>query len=191
MREANKKSLAPAAKSSLWASAILALVFTAGCASEPGPNPELPRIGLLSQFTSHNLCSLGASPEIRVYDVPPGVTTYRVKITSVGALIGAPWQIDVPANGQTIPEGGLAGYEAPCPPERQVFRYRFEVMALTADGSPVAYGWNFFTATWLGRVAELERQRLMRGLPATSPVPVAVGETFWAPRADKPPFFNN
>jgi hypothetical protein len=137
MREANKKSQAMAVKRSPWLGAVLALAFLAGCASEPGPNPQLPRIGLLSQFTSHNLCSLGVSPEIRLYDVPAGAASYRVSITLISALISPPWQTAVAANGPVIAEGALAGYEGPCPPERQIFRYRFEVLALGADGQPL------------------------------------------------------
>jgi hypothetical protein len=191
MREANKKSPGPAAKRGLWAGVVLVLGFLAGCASERGPNPQLPRIGLLSQFTSHNLCTLGISPEIKLYDVPSGVATYRVQMTLISALFAPPWQADVAANGTTIPEGALAGYEGPCPPERQTFSYRFEVMALGNDGQPVAYGWNFASTAWLTRITDIERQRLERGQPATSQLPASPSRPFWRPWSDQPAFFNN
>src|SRR5260221_12217429 len=107
MREANKKSPASALLFQSWLGAILALVLVGGCASEAGPHPELPRLGLLSQFTSRNLCSLGASPEIRVYEAPSGVATYRIQITSLNGLITPSWTTDVPASGTLIPDAAL------------------------------------------------------------------------------------
>jgi hypothetical protein len=190
MQEANKKAWA-AAKHISWLLALLAPISMAGCASEAGPHPELPRIGVLSQFSSHNLCSLGVSPEIGVYDAPPGAATYRVQMTFVGGLTGETWQAETPARGTIIPEGALTGYEGPCPPERQTFRYRVEVLALAANGEPVGYGWNFMSTLWLARVAEAERQRLLKGLPATGQLQkFAPPKSFWAPRADEPAFFN-
>src|SRR6266849_3150181 len=107
MREANEKNPAPTVRYRTWVGAALALAFMYGCASQAGPNPELPRLGLMSQFTSHNLCSLGLSPEIRVFDVPPNVATYRVKITMINALIGSPWETQIAATGSVIAEGTL------------------------------------------------------------------------------------
>ncbi len=185
MREAIKK--APVKLLTVLAAAA---GLVGGCASERGPHPELPRAGLATQFTSHNLCSLGVSPEIQLFDIPAGATRYRVRQTLVSALIAHGWEAEVPAHGAVIPEGALADYPGPCPPERQIFTYRIEVMAFAGDGRPLAYGWNFVSAPALSRVVAQEQNRVARGLPAIPPITLTVSQDPWQVPPTRPAFFS-
>jgi hypothetical protein len=185
MREANEKR-----PWRVWACVAVGAALLAGCASERGPHPELPRLGLLSQFTSHNLCGLGVSPEIKVFDVPAGTASYRVQMTLVSAVMSKTWQNETPARGTVIPEGALPSYDAPCPPERQIFRYRLEVMAMAANGQPVAYGWNFFGTPALSTTVNLEQGRTARGLPPYPQLPDDPAANPWPRHPDKPDFYS-
>jgi hypothetical protein len=162
------------------------LLLAAGCANDRGPHPELPRMGLYAAFTSHNLCGLGVSPEIRFIKPPPNATTYRIKMTNVSALSGPSSEFTLPASmafdrsGQmVIPEGAIADFPAPCVPEgiiQQYFNYRMEVLALE-NGRPLAYGWNFSVAYSLSRqlgyeqLAEQQRRRERIAARGASPQP--------------------
>lgn len=161
-----------------WHGAVsaVALLAIAGCAPDRGPHPNLPLLGIQAEFTSKNLCSLGVSPELRLGGVPAGAATYRWRLTNVGVLRGPTWQADVPADGAIIPEGAIADFPTPCPGEQQTMVYRFEVMALAADGRPLAYGWNFVSAISTTRRVEMEQARASGRLSAPdriAPVPVS------------------
>jgi hypothetical protein len=147
----------------------VALVVMTGCAADRGPHPDLPPLGIQAEFTSKNLCSLGVSPEVRLGGVPAQTATYRWRMTNVGVLFAPRWQADVAANGPTIPEGAVADFPTPCPGELQNLVYRFELMALSADGRPLAYGWQFVTAVSTTLQVEREQARAAGKLPAPAP----------------------
>lgn len=155
---------------------VPALLAASACANDRGPYPNLPPLGLQAEFTSKNLCGLGVSPEVRLGGVPAGTATYRWRITNVSVLFAQPWQIDLPANGPTIPEGAVAEFPTPCLGELELPRsttYRFEIMALAADRRPLAYGWNFISARSLPYQLDIERMREARRIEApdrTAPV---------------------
>ena len=221
MREAKQKAArfgAPAA--GRWCRrlmpGLLGAGLLAGCANDRGPHPELPRVGVSSGFTSLNLCSNGVSPAIYLTSPPAGTATYRLKMTMANALVAPSWQFDVPASAATtaasgsfgpnartratITQGAIADFPAPCPPERQVYVYRVEVLALAADGRSLGYGWGFASAQSLARQlsaernVQLQRQKARdeaaaRGLPPPAetalpgagnpkPVPYASGSSY-------------
>ncbi|HEX9466201.1 MAG TPA: hypothetical protein VGB82_26685 [Alphaproteobacteria bacterium] len=131
-----------------------------------GPHPELPRLGISAAFTSHNLCGLGVSPEIRLIKPPSAAATYQMKMTLVSALSAPSWEFTLPAPTETrergivYPEGAIPDFPAPCVPETEVpqyFYYRLELMARANDGRPIAYGWSFAVAYSLTRQLGLER----------------------------------
>ena len=182
-----------------WLLSLAVAAVAGGCANDRGPHPDLPRIGIDTGFTAHSLCGEGVSPALRVISPPAGAATYRIKMTMVNALAGPSWQFDVPAttlvnttppggsrNVATIPEATIPDFPAPCPPERQIYVYRLEVMAMGSGGAPLAYGWSFASAQSLVHQLATERlsqQRLQRardaaaarGLPppVEQPVPTA------------------
>jgi len=134
------------------------------CANDRGPYPNLPTMGVFSEFKSRNLCGLGESPEIKLGAVPPNTATYRLLISQVSTLRGGRWQADIPASGPGIAEGALNGFDLPCPADKQVLTYRLEVMALAADARPLGYGWGFSSAISLPEQIEIE-QRLAKRPP--------------------------
>jgi hypothetical protein len=162
----------------LLGAVVLAL---GGCAGDPGPYPELPPLGMQTEFSSRNLCGLGVSPEVRLGGVPAQAAIYRWRMTNVGVLRAPRWQADLPAGGPVIPAGAVPDFPAPCPGELQTFVYRFEIMALAADGRPLAYGWQFVSAISTTRTVEREQLRALGRVPApdrTTPI-----------GASKPTFF--
>ena len=82
------------------------------------------------------------SPRIRVSGIPEGTRTFEVKLTN----------IDVPAWNQgggsvandgsgVIPAGALKiGYNGPCPPPGERYKYEFSVMALDDHGVIIGFG---------------------------------------------------
>ncbi len=155
-----------------WLLSLLMASLTVACANDRGPHPDLPRIGVSTVFTARNLCSEGVSPAVTLISPPAGAATYRVKMTMASALAAPSWQFDVPVSAKTlldatppnavrtagtIAEGAITDFPAPCPPERQIYIYRIEVMALGAGGAPLGYGWGFVTAQSLTRQLAAER----------------------------------
>lgn len=166
-----------------WGGLLGAAVLTlGGCAADRGPHPELPPIGIQAEFTSRNLCSLGVSPQVRLGGVPAQTAAYRWRMTNVSVLRAPRWQTDLPAGGPLIPAGAVPDFPTPCPGELQNFVYRFEIMALAADGRPLAYGWQFVPAVSTTRTVEREQLRALGRVPApdrTAPIGVA-NPTFFA-----------
>jgi hypothetical protein len=161
--------------------AAFCCLVVAACAGDAGPYPDLPVLGISGKFSSKNLCSLGVSPALMLSQLPVGTAIYRVRMTDVSVLMGARWQGEVPARGAAIPEGALAELPLPCPAEKQTLTFRLEVMALTADGRPLAYGWNFLSAQSIENVLSVEREQAKSRQPAdVTPV-----------RPSRPPFFTN
>jgi hypothetical protein len=141
----------------------------------------LPPIGIQAEFTSRNLCSLGVSPEVRLGGVPAQTATYRWRMTNVSVLRASRWQTDLPASGPLIPAGAVPDFPTPCPGELQNFVYRFEIMALAADGRPLAYGWQFISAVSTTLAVEREQARASSRSPARDlNAPISVS---------RPPFF--
>lgn len=136
--------------------AALTPLLLAGCARDRGPHPELPFIGVAVEYTSHNLCSLGQTPAIKLYGAPGGAARYRVRITNVGVLSGPSWEVETPATGAVIAEGALGDVPNPCPSELQSYTYRYEVMALAGNSQPLGYGWNFINVQSLPRRVQIE-----------------------------------
>ena len=175
----------------LAAAILLALPLMSGCANDPGPHPELSRLGVFTRVTSRNMCGLGVSPAIGVYEAPAGTAFYRVQMRLINAL-GAPgWTGEARATGPIIAEGAFPDFPGPCPPERQVFSYRLEVMALAADGRPLAFGWNFFGVLPIGREVATEELIAAHGGDPFPPPPKSVSQStlIYSPPPGKPFFF--
>jgi len=96
-------------------------------------------------------------------------------MTMMNALVAPSWQFDVAAAGNvrtiptalprgsaTIAEGAITDFPAPCPPERQNYVYRIEVMAMAPNGASLGYGWAFASAQSLLRQLDAERLRRIR-----------------------------
>lgn len=157
-----------------FAGVLLAL---AACANDRGPHPNLPPLGIRTDFTSKNLCSLGVSPEIVLGNVPPNTATYRVRVTEVSTLRGPRWQGDLPASGPSIPQEALEGFDLPCPADKQTLTYRLEIMALAAAGQPLGYGWVFANARSIADTIESEQRRAKEG--PRPPLPAPAGRPFF------------
>jgi hypothetical protein len=162
-------------------------VLASACAGDRGPHPELPFMAVSSAFRVANLCSLGVSPEIRLVGVPQGTALYRLMVTNVSVLRATRQRVEVAAAGPTIPEGALTEFELPCPSELQTMNYRFEVMAIAADGRPLAYGWNFITARNVAVQLEIERNQALR--PPPVPDVENAARISRSPSISRPTFF--
>jgi hypothetical protein len=151
------------------------VALAAGCASPPEPFPELPRLGVATQLTSRNLCGLGVSPAISINKVPPATARYRLRLTNTDVLIQTPWQTTADATPGGFAEGALADYQAPCVGDLTVnnyypyFRHRLEVLALDAQGRPLAYGSTTFLVQSVS--ATVDRARNAATQPALTPMP--------------------
>jgi phosphatidylethanolamine-binding protein (PEBP) family uncharacterized protein len=121
--------------------AVLVVVLSlAGCAPvQTVQTDTLPRMGVDYAFASKHKCASGASPELRLANVPPGVTSFDVAMTDLDVPSFQHWRQTIPASGAVIREGAGKGYYGPCPPYGS-HRYKIEVIAKDAGGKPVAYG---------------------------------------------------
>jgi hypothetical protein len=138
--------------------AALGLAATiAGCAPPKQPFPDLPRLSVSPQVNSRNLCGLGVSPAIGIPDAPPDTARFQLRMTNVDVLFQAPWQVTLPAQPGGIAEGAASDYPAPCLGARQVYLYRFEVLALDAAAHPLAYGQTVVYIWPLDRTLAAER----------------------------------
>ena len=99
---------------------------------------KLPKMGVDFAFEQKHKCQ-GASPEIRLSNIPAGVTTYEITMTDLDVPTFHHWSQTVPAKGSVIPEGTVVGYFGPCPPSG-THRYQIEVVARDAQRNPLAYG---------------------------------------------------
>ena len=115
--------------------ALTAVLVVAGAAAAA----DVGRLGVDVAFGPKNKCA-GMSPEIRLSDVPPGTTSYDVKLTDLDVPDFRHWSQTLPAAGPVIREGAGTKYYGPCPPGGTQHRYRIEVSALGATGTPLAKG---------------------------------------------------
>lgn len=145
--------------------AMATIGFVAGCANERGPHPDLPPLGVQLEFRSTNLCGQGVSPQIRLGGVPANTATYKLRFTNVTVLHAPRRETTIKADAPIIPEDAIPEFDPPCPGELQTFSYRLEVMALAANGLPLAYGWNFASVHPLTLQIEREQQDAKRVPP--------------------------
>ncbi len=156
------------------AAALALALMLAGCAPTV-PFPTLPRLTVTTQFGVDNLCDAGLSPQIRLSGVPDGTTDYTVQITDIEVLIQKPWRETVPLSSKSeIPEGAAKSYDGPClgdmtrfPPTTPYgYLHRVEVLALGADGQPLAYG---STVVWVeSPYITAKRARLRQQQPGST-----------------------
>lgn len=143
--------------------ALLLLVGLAACAPPAPPFPELPRLGVSTQVTTKNMCSLGVSPQIAIRNAPAATDRYTVRMTNMDVLFGDPWQTTAAAQPGGFAEGALPDFPAPCVGElsinsqRYYFSYRFEVLAIDAQGRPLAYGQTTVPVYGIDRALAIER----------------------------------
>lgn len=156
---------------------LLLASAVSACASPPPPFPELPRLGVLAQLTSRNLCGLGVSPAIAISGAPQATAQYRLRMTNIDVLFRQPWQTTVSAGSAgTIPEGAIADYVAPCVGDLSQFsfyryqQYRLEVMALDPQNRPLAYGQTTLLAQSVNATLDRERAALRPVAPGTRPL---------------------
>jgi phosphatidylethanolamine-binding protein (PEBP) family uncharacterized protein len=96
-------------------------------------------LGVALTFTAWNKCQ-GASPEIRLAQVPPGTVAFKVHMIDEDVPSFRHWDQTIPATGLMIPAGaGKGSYYGPCPPSGK-HTYRVTVTALDAAGEPLAQG---------------------------------------------------
>lgn len=139
--------------------ALIAALGLCACAPPTPPYPELPRMDVSAAIGSKNMCGLGVSPAIAVRNVPSGTTQYGVQITNIDVLYQQPWRATVPAVPTGIAEGAAQNYDAPCLGDRQVYRYRIDVMAQDGSGRPLAYGQQIVPLYPIDRTVKGERDR--------------------------------
>jgi hypothetical protein len=153
---------------------LLLASAVSACASPPPPFPELPRLDVSARLGSRNLCGLGVSPAIAISGVPRTTARYRLRMTNVDVLFQQPWQATVDV-ADTIPEGAIADYEAPCVGDLDEMayyryqRYRLEVMALDPQNRPLAYGQVYMPVRSVSATLERERAGLSPTAPDTWP----------------------
>lgn len=115
---------------------VLVGLAAAGCATVD--TSKLPRMGVDFAFDQKHKCQ-GVSPEIRLGNVPAGVTSYEVRMTDLDVPSFHHWAQTIPAAGPVVREGAGSGYFGPCPPSG-THRYQIEVIARDGQKQPVAYG---------------------------------------------------
>jgi hypothetical protein len=91
-------------------------------------------------MTARNLCYAGASPLIKIAEVPAGTASFRVRFQNVSAIFTSPSDYQVAADGSQIAEGAIEGYRGLCPGERQIVYVRIDVLALDANGYALGLG---------------------------------------------------
>ena len=159
------------------AGALLALA--AACASPPEPFPELPRLGVATQFTSRHVCGLGVSPPIAIASAPPATAQYRVRLTNTDVLLPNAWQTTADAAPGGLAEGALADYQAPCIGDLQInsfypyYMYRLEVLALDSQSRPLAYGYTTVQVQSVTTLVDRERSVAGRSAPPAQPIRAA------------------
>jgi hypothetical protein len=83
-----------------------------------------------------------ASPRIRVSGIPDGTRTLEVKLTNINVPAWNQGGGRVANDGSgIIPAGALnIGYNGPCPPPGERYKYEFSVMALDDHGVIIGFG---------------------------------------------------
>lgn len=114
---------------------VLVGLAAAGCATVD--TSKFPRMGVDFAFDQKHRCQ-GMSPEIRLANVPAGVTSYEVTMTDLDVPSFHHWAQTTPAT-PVVREGAGFGYFGPCPPSGTQ-RYQIEVIARDGQKHPVAYG---------------------------------------------------
>lgn len=135
----------------------MGVLLLAACAPPPPPFPDLPRLDVRTAFGSRNQCEYAVSPAIRIARVPPETARYVVKVTNLDVLYSTPWQGIVAAGPEGIAEGAIPGFPAPCPGDLQSYAYRIEVLAQTAQGTPLGYGATRTTVLPIAQTLRRER----------------------------------
>ena len=125
---------------------VLTVVTTlaVGCANNQN-KIEIPkdaaRMGVAFSWEGIEACT-HTSPEIRVTNIPDGTEVLEVKLTN----------LDVPewnqgggkveyGGSELIPAGALdIGYNGPCPPPGQTYKYEFSVLAMDAEDGVIGFG---------------------------------------------------
>jgi hypothetical protein len=121
---------------------MLVGLAAAGCATVD--TSKLPKMGVDLAFDQKHKCQ-GVSPEIRLANVPTGITSYEVRMTDLDVPSFHHWAQTIPAAGPVVREGAGSGYFGPCPPSG-THRYQVEVIARDGQKQPVAYGEKTVTA---------------------------------------------
>src|SRR5574341_91132 len=116
--------------------AVVAVAAVTACAT--ADTSKLPRMGVDFAFDQKHKCQ-GASPEIRLSNVPGGVASYEVKMTDLDVPSFHHWSQTLAATGAVIREGAGVGYFGPCPPSG-THRYEITVLARDSQKQAVAYG---------------------------------------------------
>lgn len=82
------------------------------------------------------------SPEIRVSNIPDGTEALLVKLANVNVPEWNQGGGKIDFNGSAIiPAGALKiGYNGPCPPPGQTYKYEFSVMAVDAEDVVIGFG---------------------------------------------------
>jgi phosphatidylethanolamine-binding protein (PEBP) family uncharacterized protein len=83
-----------------------------------------------------------ASPQIQVSDIPEGTRSFQVKLTNLEVPAWNQGGGKAPNDGSgIIPAGALnIGYNGPCPPPKQRYKYEFLVLALDDQGAIIGFG---------------------------------------------------
>jgi phosphatidylethanolamine-binding protein (PEBP) family uncharacterized protein len=118
--------------------AALVLAMLPASISTAADTSKRPPIGVDFAFGQKNKCG-GVSPEIRLTNVPAGVTSYAVRLTDLDVPSFQHWSQTIPATGSVIREGVGSGYYGPCPPSG-THRYQIKVTALDGQKKPLASG---------------------------------------------------
>ena len=117
--------------------AALVLAILPATISAAADRSKLP-IGVNFAFAQKNKCG-GISPEIRLTNVPAGVTSYAVRLTDLDVPSFQHWSQTIPATVSVIRERVGSGYYGPCPPSG-THRYQIKVTALDGQKKPLASG---------------------------------------------------
>lgn len=172
------------------------LALLNACQYPTPPLAKLPRLGLTTQFGVENLCNIGISPRIGLSNVPADTKTYIVQVTDIDVLFQSPWREAIPATSKTeIPEGGAKTFVGPCigdntrfaPVAPNGYTFRVEVLAESAAGRPLAYGWTdvYVQSPYLAARRLRTQQQQGRGLQS-GPSQASPAQTQPSPLPEQP-----
>jgi phosphatidylethanolamine-binding protein (PEBP) family uncharacterized protein len=122
----------------------LIIVLAFGCANNQN-KIEIPKDAakIVVEFSWEGIAACTHdSPEIRVTNIPDGTEVLDVKLTNLGVPEWNQGGGQVKYDGsEFIPAGALKiGYNGPCPPPGQTYKYEFSVVAMDAENSVIGFG---------------------------------------------------
>jgi phosphatidylethanolamine-binding protein (PEBP) family uncharacterized protein len=121
-----------------------AILLTAACAKNQNPiviPKNAAKMTVTFSWQGIQACT-HASPRIQVSGIPEGTRTLEVKLTNINVPAWNQGGGKIANDGSgNIPAGALnIGYNGPCPPPGEHYKYEFSVMALDDHDAIIGFG---------------------------------------------------